>query len=72
MPHQFRSLGRNVLTREVAKDGDTANMPRPAAIEAREKHHRFQFRPSCDDRDLDQAGGAPVFIRPRTLVKAGC
>ena len=29
-------VGRNVLNREVAKDGDTANMPRPAAVEARE------------------------------------
>ena len=27
-------VGRNVLNREVAKDGDTVNMPRPAAVEA--------------------------------------
>ncbi|CAJ1393749.1 unnamed protein product [Effrenium voratum] len=38
----------NVLRREVAKDGDTTNMPRPAGVEA---------------------SGAPIFVRPRTLVK---
>ena len=36
--HALRRLdalrtGRNVLHREVTKDGDTSNMPRPAAIE---------------------------------------
>ena len=44
---ELRNLGRNVLNREVAKDGDTANMPRPAAVEALKKwedwwsHHAY-------------------------------
>jgi len=32
--------GRNVLDREVAKDGETANMPRPAVVEAWGEHHK--------------------------------